>query len=443
MMYDFELRVFEGTPEEFEACVRILDSRHPCSCAGTTPVHAPAPTTEVVAPAIPPVGVTPTVAPGAFMTKAPGQSPRKAPKDNATLCREKRARRKARKLAALAASDPSVKPSSDPETCALGSRDPIPTQSFGSRDPLCDQKGGGGDFSISSESLEKSHTISPISPSFLSSEEDLKGQDRATPDPRPPTHDARPTTPVIMTGVAADPRSRGVERNSWNEHKLGWCEHYIRVVERHAGVKIVIVGYDVGALETLLRTYCTGTNADPFKVPAWLESVLIPFIAEQASNDLRFRGYTPKKLLERMGKGPLVIATNDGEPHVSPDEERRRRFNRAEKLQYRLEAEGAQPTPSQKAILDEFRLEVRPKMTDADRAAVVATCTRLKLPIPPGFEGASSDPPSEPAKATPEPPVREPEAEVVWSEEELAGLAKARDAAERARRGGRSESAAE
>ena len=381
MMFNFGSQVFEGTTEEFEACVRILGARLVgAPCGVVTSAHQPVNEGE-------PSSLAP-------LPSRPSRPKSDGPKDAATRNREYRERQKAKRRAEVAL----VSTETKSETISVSDRD----EKVSDRDAAVSvetsrlAKGGGGDFSFSSsENSQNSPFFSSLSASSLSSEIHLTGQDRETRDetrrddasetrlsaPRDARRDETPAAPT-----SAPVRARGVALNEWNTWKQAWISDYERIVEAHLGTTWAFPGKEIHSFQAVMTKFCTGANANPANVPAWLKSILIPFIDEQATRELGFRSYTPGSLLARLNKGVPLVAAAEGKEYVSPDEERRRRFERAEKLQYRLEAEGAQPTPRQKAILDEFRLEVRPKMTDADYDNVIATCTRLKLPLPPGFE---------------------------------------------------------
>lgn len=381
MMFNFGSQVFEGTTEEFEACVRILGARL---------VGAPS---EVVTSAHRPVNESELSSLGKVPSRR-SRSKAEGPKDAATRNREYRERQKAKRRAEGSL----VSTETKSETASVSDRDGSVTNRDDSVSGETSRlaKGGGGDFSFSSpENLEKSPIFSSLSASSLSSEIHLTGQDRETRDEtrRDDASETRLSAPrdarrdETTIPASAPVRARGVGMNEWNAWKQAWISDYERIVEARLGTTWAFPAKEIHSFQSVMTKFCTGANANPANVAAWLKSILVPFIDEQASREVSFRSYTPGSLLARLNKGvPLVPAPSEGKEYVSPDEERRRRFERAEKLQYRLEAEGATPTPRQQAILDEFRLEVRPRMTDDDYDKVIATCTRLKLPIPPGFE---------------------------------------------------------
>lgn len=368
MMYDFETRVFEGTPEEFEACVRILDSRHVCSCTATPVVMAgvaPSPTasiTEAVAQG-PTEGVTPAVGTERGYSMSPA----------AIKKRRQRAAKLGKTCPSPGGHHATVSPSETPsegDICPL-SRDMSP-------------KGGGGDFSFSSLEKEENTLNSPLSPSSLSSEEDLSGQDRegqgdtlgmgTSSEPRdigaPPASPVPPSPRLHDEGAPSLAKPRGVALNEWNAWKQAWISDYERIVEAHLGTTWAFPAKEIHSFQTVMTKFCTGANANPANVAGWLKSILVPFIDEQATREVHLRGYAPGNLLTRLNKCvPLVAA-----PSATSTAGQGRRASvdnggeRAHALAEKLQIENRAPTEKELAFLREWNVRAPKVKTVAQRA---------------------------------------------------------------------------
>jgi hypothetical protein len=137
--------------------------------------------------------------------------------------------------------------------------------------------------------------------------------------PQPPPEPEAVSHPEPTRAVPAPDPRRGVQQNSWSEFGAGWCQDYERCVRAETRGPWSLPPRDRAALAQVLAGFCLGPDANPAKVPAWIERTIREFVAVAKAKPGVWSGYAPSGLLRWLNSGkPAETGSSAGVPVPPP-----------------------------------------------------------------------------------------------------------------------------